>query len=261
MKVTNWFNPLNEIYQTSDGTGYRYFFFNNQRLPTKSSNDIGTERTTVYDIEDRPIWVTDANGVSVTNTFDYLGRLRTRTYPDAGVERFGYSARGLTAYTNQLNLTNYYAYDEAGRKTFETNANNQLIRYTNNAAGDLLSLTDGKNQTTVWHYDEYGSVTNKLDQAGVQILMYSYDADNRLLSRWSAAKGTTYYTNDAVGNLIFVNYPSSPDVTFRYDWLNRVTNMLDGAGTTLYAYTSGGQLFTEDGPFASDTVTNTFVNR
>jgi YD repeat-containing protein len=44
-------------------------------------------------------------------------------------------------------------------------------------------------------------VTNNVDQAGTIILKYTYDADNRLLSRWSAAMGTTYYTNDAVGNL------------------------------------------------------------
>ncbi len=37
--------------------------------------------------------------------------------------------------------------------------------------------------------------------------------------------------------------------------------MVDGVGTTLYAYTGGGQLFTEDGPFASDTVTHSYVNR
>ena len=30
----------------------------------------------------------------------------------------------------------------------------------------LLSLTDGKNQTTRLVYDEYGRVTNKIDQAG-----------------------------------------------------------------------------------------------
>jgi len=46
-------------------------------------------------------------------------------------------------------------------------------------------------------------------------------------------------------------------VTFKYDALNRLTNMVDGVGTTLYAYTSGGQLLTEDSPFASNTVTNT----
>jgi RHS repeat-associated protein len=40
-----------------------------------------------------------------------------------------------------------------------------------------------------------------------------------------------------------------------------LTNMVDAAGTTKYTYTAGDQLLTEDGPFASDTVTNTYRNR
>src|SRR5437867_3552981 len=54
---------------------------------------------------------------------------------------------------------------------------------------------------------------------------------------------------------------SCPDVAFQYDWLNRLTNMVDAAGTTKYTYTAGNQLRTEDGPFASDTVTNGYLNR
>jgi YD repeat-containing protein len=47
----------------------------------------------------------------------------------------------------------------------------------------------------------------------------------------------------------------------QFDPLNRLTSMVDSVGTTKYTYTAAGQLFTEDGPFASDTVTNTYVNR
>src|SRR6266496_3227424 len=36
---------------------------------------------------------------------------------------------------------------------------------------------------------------------------------------------------------------------------------LDSVGTTKYTYTAAGQLLTEDGPFASDTVSNTYVDR
>ena len=117
----------------------------------------------------------------------------------------------MIAYTNQLSFTNFYAYDEAGRKTFETNANWEVIQYTNNAAGDLLALVDGKNQVTRWNYDEYGRVTNKLDQAGVEILRYNYDADSRLTNRWSKAKTNTVYAYDPVGNLTNINYPVSTD--------------------------------------------------
>jgi YD repeat-containing protein len=104
-------------------------------------------------------------------------------------------------------------------------------------------------------------VTNKLDQAGAEILRYYYDAASRLTARWSAAKGYTYYTNDALGNLTSINYPSSLDVRLQYDELNRLTKMVDGAGTNNYAYTAGGLLCTEGGLFSSDTVTNGYLSR
>jgi RHS repeat-associated protein len=220
----------------------------------------------VFDIEDRPIYITDANQVTVTNTYDLLGRLSSRTYPDSGTEGFTYSARGLVVYTNQLFMTNFYAYDPAGRKIVETNADGQILRYTNNAAGDLLSLTDGKAQLTQWNYDQYGRATNKLDQAGTVVLTYQYDAGSRLTNRWSAAKLNTRYKYDNAGNLTVIDYsggatPPTFNVTNSYDALNRLTNMVDGVGVTKYTYTSGGFLYTEDGPFAGDTVTNVYSNR
>jgi len=259
--VTNYFDAAGRMTNASDAWGSRWFYYNNQGLVTNVSTAYGAEQTTVYDLEDRPIWVTAANGVTVTNTYDDLGRRLTRTYPDGGVERFGYSARGLTAYTNQLDKTNYYGYDEAGRKTAETNANNEIIRYTNNAAGDLIALVDGKGQVTKWNYDEYGRVTNKVDQAGTEILRYKYDPDSRLTNRWSVAKGDTKYKYDPVGNLTNIDYAVSTDVSFKYDALNRVTNMVDAVGTTSYGYAAGGQLWTEDGPWSSDTVTNLYSYR
>ena len=39
-----------------------------------------------------------------------------------------------------------------------------------------------------------------------------------------------------------------------------MTNMVDAAGTNKYTYTIAGRLFTEDGPWASDTVTNFYNN-
>src|SRR5437879_245539 len=46
-----------------------------------------------------------------------------------------------------------------------------------------------------------------------------------------------------------------------YDWLNRLTNMVDASGTTKFTWTAGNQLYTEDGPFSSATLTNVYFNR
>lgn len=258
---TNWYDSLGRVTTTGDGAANHWLYYNSLGLLTVRSNAYGAELTQDYDVLDRPAHVTDANGVTTTNTYDNLDRLLTRGYPDGGVEKFGYSAKGLIAYTNQISMANSYGYDALGRKTAETNANSEVVLYTNNAASDLLSLTDGKSQTTQWKYDQYGRLTNKIDQAGTVILKYAYDSDDRLLSRWSAAKGTTYYTNDALGNLTYINYPSSTNVSLQYDWLNRLTNMVDAAGTTKYTYTPGNQVLTESQPIAGSTVTNTYVNR
>jgi RHS repeat-associated protein len=259
--VTNNFDFLSRVGNTADSAGYRVTnWFNNQGLRYAVTTVAGNKEFIDFDDEDRATNMINSEGVSTAMTYDNLGRLRTRAQLD-GIESLGYSAAGLVAYTNQIGMTNFYAYDAAGRKTFETNANQELIRYTNNAAGDLLSLTDGKGQTTCWKYDQYGRVTNKLDQVGLEILRYKYDANNRLTNRWSAAKANTYYAYDPVGNLTNVDYPSSVDVKFAYDAMNRMTNMVDGAGTTKYTYSPAGQLLTEDGPFASDTVTNAYWNR
>jgi RHS repeat-associated protein len=259
--VTNWFDPLGRLTATADGTGYRYFNYNNLGLLTTVSNLCGLEQTTVFDLLDRPIYLTDANGVTTTNTYDNLNRIVSRGHPDGGVESFGYSARGPVAYTNQLGFTNFYVYDAGSRKIFETNALAQTLRYTNNAASDLLSLTDGRTNTTHWKYDEYGRVTNKIDQAGTVVLKYAYDPDSRITNRWSAAFGNTVYKYDPLANLTNIAYPHSGTVNLQFDPLNRLTNMVDSVGTTKYSYTAAGQLFTEDGPFASDTVTNIYSNR
>ncbi len=55
-----------------------------------------------------------------------------------------------------------------------------------------------------------------------------------------------------------MDYPSSTDIRLKYDGVNRLTNMVDAAGTSAYTYSSAGNLLTEDGPWSSDTVTHTY---
>jgi RHS repeat-associated protein len=230
-------------------------YFNNQGLTVAVSNALGRLVSIVYDVEDRATNQVDANGISISMTYDDLGRVLTRTYPDSGVEKFGYGARGLLSHTNQLGKVTRYGYDPAGRKTAETNANSEVVRYTYSSSGDLLSLTDGKNQVTQWQYDEYCRQTNKLDATTNSIFQYKYDANGRLTNRWTPAKGNTAYRYDAGGNLTNVTHPTSPSLQFSHDALDRLTNMVDAVGTTRYTYTTTGRLESEDGPWADDSVT------
>jgi RHS repeat-associated protein len=260
--VTANFDLAGRLTNTVDSAGVSVTnWFNNQGLQYATSNFLGQVSLLTFDILDRVTNSVDANNVTITNTFDNLDRLLSRGFPDGGVERFTYSARGLVAYTNQLGFTNLYAYDAALRKLVETNANQEITQYSYTPAGDLLTLTDGKSQVTSWNYDAFGRATNKLDATSTVILKYSYDPDSRLTNRWSIAKSNTVYSYDSVGNLLTIAYPASSSITLSYDALNRLTNMVDAAGTTRYTYNLASQLLTEDGPWNDDVLTYGYTGR
>jgi RHS repeat-associated protein len=160
-----------------------------------------------------------------------------------------------------------YQYDLFDRKTNEIHSAIdfwgdtvpvQTNSFAYNAAGDLIALTDGNRNTTRWEYDLYGRVIKKWDAAGNLIFQYVYDANGRLTNRWTPGQGgtgiSTTYRYDPVGNLLQVDYPTSPDISLAYDAAGRLTNMVDGIGTTRYTYTASGALASEDGPWTSDTV-------
>jgi RHS repeat-associated protein len=257
--ITNNYNPLSQITNTTDGAGRRMTnWYTDQGLLYASSNAVGQVFLKSFDIEDRMTNSLDGNGIVTTNSYDYLRRVLVRGYPDGGTERFGYSAFGLAAYTNQLTNSTYYTYDDALRKIAETNALTQVTQYGYDPAGDLTNQTDANNHTTQWSYDAYGRMTNKLDATSTSILQYEYDADNRLTNRWSLAMSNTVYAYDAVGNLTNVTYHSSHALSFSYDAMNQLTSMADGIGTTTFTYTSAGQLASESGPWPSDMVTYTY---
>ena len=265
--VTYTYNAAGQLYSTIDALGHSVTnAYNNQGLVSASSNASGLIQQTLYDIYDRPSSVTDANGVSTTNTYDATGRVLTRTYPTGGgFEQFGYSTNisAATSYTNQVGYVTRFAFDSLGRKTNTVAGSGTADAVTNsfvfNGAGDLLTLRDGKNNTVSWAYDGYGRVISKRDANTTEILRYQYDAGGRLTNRWSAAKGTTAYVYDPLGNLLNTIYPSLT-LQFSYDSVNRLTNMVDALGATTYTYDGNGAVRTEDGPWASDTMTFAYTN-
>ncbi|HYE30114.1 MAG TPA: hypothetical protein VEH27_01680, partial [Methylomirabilota bacterium] len=161
----------------------------------------------------------------------------------------------VISHTNQIGKVTRFGYDERGLKVAETNANSEVVLFKYDSGGNLTNLMDGKLHNTYWKYDQEGRVTNKLDHALAESFRYTYDPEDRLLTRWTPEKGTTAYAYDAVGNLTNVNYSASTDLNFRYDASNRLTNMVDASGTSAFTYTGYGALASEDGPWTSDTVT------
>ncbi len=237
-------------------------WFNNQGLLFLSSNSIGRVRSVTYDKLDRAIQTIGGNGVLVTNSFDLLDRLLTRTYPDGGVEKFAYSTNGLVAYTNQLGHISRFVNDAAYRTLYVTNANTELVQLKYDPASNLTNLIDARTKSTRWKFDEFSRLIEKRDHTGITNFVYSYNRNGWLTNRWTPGKANVGYSYDPVGNVTNVDYLVSADLRFQYDALSRVTNMVTvGQFTNRFGYTSFGAIASEDGSWESDTITYSYTDQ
>jgi len=82
---------------------------------------------------------------------------------------------------------------------------------------------------------------------------------------WPPTKGVTHYTYDYNGNPLGIAYSSGTTISATYDPLNRIVSLSDAVGASAFAYTNfgafQGALASEDGPWAADTGTHTYVGR
>ena len=243
-----------------DGAGRNFQLnLNHQGLATNVTDALSHSlRRISFDLRDRPAVITDANSVTFTNVFDPLNRVLSRVWTDGIGEGFGYNAQGLSAYTNRDGKVTRYGRDAARRLLAETNANLEVTQFGYNPASEIVNLIDGLNHQTTWQYNPYGWLTNKVDGLNRNAFRYAYNANGWLTNRWTPEKGNTGYGLDAVGNVTNIAYPQSA-ISYFYDALNRLTNMVDAVGSTAFSYTQIGRLQSENGPWASDTVSYSYV--
>ncbi|HEV2208624.1 MAG TPA: hypothetical protein VG167_07600, partial [Verrucomicrobiae bacterium] len=262
--ITNFFDSVGRVVVSEDDGGRELMLgYNNQGLVTNISNSFGRVQQAIYDSLNRPITITDANGVSMTNQFDLLNRLTSRTWQDNFSESFGYSAQGLIAYTNRDGKWTLFSRDNAGRLAGVTNANGEISAFQYNALDELSDLYDGRTNHTVWHYNQYGWLTNKVDALNREIVRYTRDPNGQVTNRLTPQFGNTAYAFDPAGNLTNITYSgsSAPSVSLSYDALNRLIGMADGAGSHTFNYTAASQLQTELGPWTNDGVTNSYAQQ
>src|SRR6266404_549292 len=125
---------------------------------------------------------------------------------------------GLAHYVDRLGHASDYFRDLANRSLTVTNALLQTTVAGFNPAGDLISLSDGKNQTTTWKRDVFGLVRTNVNAASAEVLRLDYNANWQLTNRWTPAKSNTVYKVNALGSVTNIVYPAgTSNVVIRYD--------------------------------------------
>ena len=149
--------------------------------------------------------------VTISNTYDALGRVLTSTDP--------------------ANRTTSYAYYSA---TAFTGVDPNAIGYS---VGDLLTVTAPSGFVTTFNsYDKAGRVLKMTDPKGV-VTDISYTPRGWIKTVSTTAPGQTArlttYSYDAVGQMIGVASPDGTALTYTYDAAHRLTGVTDARGNTV----------------------------
>jgi RHS repeat-associated protein len=241
-RMTNRFDGLNNSQQ---------FVYNNQNKTIAVNNLYGQLLGYYFDAAGRPLSVTNANGVSVNNSFDLINHLLSRSWPNGANEYFGYATNGLIAYTNQDSQWTHFTRDAASRVIGVANAV-QTNALGWNPLDEWSSLVDGLSRPTTWSFNQYGWLTSKTNALGTNSINYTYDPNGRVANRWMMGTNTQYQF-DAVGNLSSIIYPAFTNI-YKFDAIKELTNMIDPSGTSSFTWTSNRQLASATSPWLPDTV-------
>lgn len=194
--------------------------------PSTSAHPNAVDRTwtSSLDAAGLPVKTVAPGGVTVTRTFDELGRLTVESGAGTGVvsasRTFGYDAAGLRTSVGTVGGNIVFSYDDRG-----------LLLSTSGPVGFAGSS---------FVYDSVGRVVSRSDAAGT--VTASYNSRNLPVSVVDPLTGQTVtYTWDAAGQLTKVAYSGGGARTLAYDDLGRVTadRLSTSAGSVTAGFTVG----------------------
>jgi RHS repeat-associated protein len=211
--------------------------------------------------------VTGPDGYTLAFTYDAMNRLTRVTYPDSTYSQTTYLLLDPQTSRDRLGRITTYVYDNVRHLQSVTDPLNRTISYGWCKCGELNQLIDALGRVTSWTRDSVGRVTAKTYADGSTI-NYAYEPLSGRLStitdEQGQIKGRYYNLDNTLAGLTYTNgQHTTPNVSFTYDTdFLRLKSMVDGIGTTTYAYNpiasgtlGAGQLASVNGPFPNDDLT------
>ena len=184
---------------------------------------------------------TDAAGNTTSYAYDSAGRLAWKRDALGKCARYAYNPRG-----QQIRVwgdTEYpveYSYDQYGQKIAMT-----TFRTGTSWNGESWPNPAPQGDTTTWNYDPATGLLVSKAYADGYGPSYTYTADGQLATRtWARrdAQGddlVTTYTYNLFGELAGIGYSDvTPDVTYAYNRVGRLSQVTDVVGTRIFAYNS-----------------------
>ncbi|HEX5153581.1 MAG TPA: RHS repeat-associated core domain-containing protein [Parafilimonas sp.] len=232
---------------------------------------MGASVNFTYDNQGRVKTVTDAENYTVTTNYDKLDRPTKITYPDGTFEQITYDRLDAVAMRDRMGRLTRALYDSLDRLNAITDPLGRITQFIWCNCGNLAEIVDPLKQITTFTYDLQSRLTSKIFHDG-KTITYKYDSTTSRLNQVRDAKGQqtnySYFIDDNLKQITYTNtLVATPTVVFAYDSkYNRLTDMLDGTGTTSYSYypisanpvLGAGRLKKVDGPLNNDNIVYTY---
>jgi RHS repeat-associated protein len=233
------YDDLNRLTLTTDPIGtFRHTYDANGNVLTETDRR-GLVNAYSYDAWDRVLTTTRAGLLIETNVYDGVGNRRRVT--DANGNAIDYDYNHLDLVTEQrapLSATTRYSYNAGGQRISMTDPENRQTSYVPDARGRNLTETF-QSLTTSYSYDGNGNLTGKTRPGG-NSWSYVYDGANRLTSVTGPA-GTTSYSYDHNDNRLSQTDAGANTTGYAYDSNNLLRTLTYPDLTTeSYAYDANG---------------------
>ncbi|WP_202707342.1 DUF6531 domain-containing protein, partial [Sporosalibacterium faouarense] len=177
-----------------------------------SSTEDGPGTVYEYDSMNRLVKVTDSKGNVVQKNIYDINGLKIKE-----IDAKGY----LSASNDDNRYGTEYTYDIGNRviriKTPESiTVGKAKVEYSYDSLGNILTYTDGEDNTTTYERDLWGRATKIIDGEGIENT-YEYDYAGNVVSSTDGENNTTTYTYNRMNLLSSITDPLNQTITYKYD--------------------------------------------
>ena len=206
----------------------------------------GQYAVTTYDVLNRPLSVTDADGTVTTHDYQGLASI-DRNANSQTLTTHRNSQGEVTTVTDALNNTTQYTYDGDGQPTTVMDPAGNAVMMKYDIRGRMVTKIDPDTGIWSYGYDTLSEPTSIVDAKGQTVTM-GYDWAGRMVQRterdltstWSydaAQYGSSPYYG--VGRLASVSTSQGFAENIAYDSLGRPTVSTQTIGGAAYSFTTG----------------------
>ena len=119
------------------------------------------------------------------------------------------------------------------------------VSYTYNQFGQMLTMTDGKHNTTTYAYDAYNRLSSITYPDNTTTKFSAYDLQGNPLMTIDGNDVSTSYGYDAVGHVISIDRPNMATRKFNYNSNGQLIYATDSEGSYEYEYDDTGHLLSQ----------------